>query len=265
MQTRTPDQKERRSVVVTGASTGLGRAIATAFGALGWKVAIGARRADRLAETETAVTAAGGEVFAHPLDVTEPASIQAFYDAAEAALGPLEVLVNNAGMTTPGPVASLSADELKRVFETNTLGAIFCAQESIRRWERAGFERGDLIFISSETAARPWPQNLPYGASKAALEHLARGLRLELAGTGTRISVIQLGPAESEFGFGWDPEKTEAATLAWAESRVLLHGAMMKPEEVADGVVLTVCAPRGVEVHDLVIKPTHPTGGGSAA
>jgi len=258
MQAWTAHPPTPRTVVVTGASTGLGRAIAVGFGALGWRVAIGARRGDRLAETAQALEAAGGQAFAHPLDVTNPDSIAAFYDASEDALGLLEVLVNNAGMTTPGPVLSLSTEELSRVFATNTLGAVYCARESVQRWERRGYDRGDLIFISSETASRPWPHNLPYGASKAALEHLARGLRLELAGTGTRTSIIQLGPAESEFGFGWDPERTAEATRAWVEARVLPHHAMMSAEEVASAVVLAATAPRGVEVHDLVIKPSHP-------
>lgn len=252
------ERNEPRTVVVTGASTGLGRAIAISFGALGWPVAIGARRADRLEETARSVEAAGGRVFAHPLDVSNAGSVSDFYDAAEAELGRLEVLVNNAGMTTPGPIAKLSPEEIRQVFETNTLGAIYCARESIHRWQRDGFDCGDLVFISSETAAKPWPQNLPYGASKAALEHVARGLRLELAGTGTRTSIVQLGPAESEFGFGWDPERIEEARRAWGEARVLTHPAIMTADEVASGVVLAVTAPRGVEVHDLVIKPTHP-------
>ena len=251
------DRPAPRTAVVTGASTGLGRAVAVALGELGWKVAIGARRADRLAETASAVTDAGGSVFAHALDVTDADSVGRFFTAAESALGSIEVLVNNAGMTTPGPIAALSAEEIRRVFETNTLGSIFCAQEAIRRWQRDDRDDADLVFISSETADRPWPQNLPYGASKAAIEHIARGLRLELAESGTRISIVQLGPAESEFGFGWEPQKMERVVRAWNESRVLTHPAMMTAEQVARGVVLVLTAPRGVEVHDLVIKPTH--------
>ena len=118
----------QRTAIVTGASAGLGRAIATALGELGWKVGIGARRLDRLDETAEAVTKAGGTPFAHVLDVTDPDSVARFFDAAEAALGGLEVLVNNAGMTTPGPLAELSANEVRQVFETNTLGSIYCAQ-----------------------------------------------------------------------------------------------------------------------------------------
>ena len=253
----TEDRPTPRTAVVTGASVGLGRAIAIALGEIGYRVAIGARRLDRLDETAAGVREAGGEVFAHALDVTDAASVTGFFEAAESALGPVEVLVNNAGMTTPGPISELSADEVRAVFETNTLGSIYCAQETVRRWQRDARSDGHIVFISSETASRPWPQNLPYGASKAAIELIARGLRLEIDDSGNRISIVQLGPAFSEFGFGWDPAKMASVTAAWNESRVLTHPGMMAPEEVARAVVLTVTAPPGVEVHDLVIKPTH--------
>jgi NAD(P)-dependent dehydrogenase (short-subunit alcohol dehydrogenase family) len=251
------DPVPTRTAMVTGASVGLGRAIATGLGELGWRVAIGARRRDRLEETAAAVEQAGGAVFSHELDVTDADSVARCFDAAEAALGPIEVLVNNAGMTTPGPLAALGPAEVRRVFETNTLGAIFCTQEVVRRWQRDGRSDGHLVFISSETADRPWPQNLPYGASKAAIEHIARGLRIELDETGNRISIVQLGPAISEFGYGWDPERMEGSLRAWNEARVWTHPGVMTAEEVARGVVLAITSPRGVEVHDLVIKPTH--------
>jgi len=153
----TSQESDPRTAIVTGASGGLGRAIATALGKLGWKVGVGARRLDRLEETAEAVRKAGGTPFAHPLDVRDADSVARFFEAAEAELGVLEVLVNNAGMTTPGPLASLSADEVRQVFETNTLGSIYCAQEIVRRWQREGHHGGDLVFISSETGARPWP------------------------------------------------------------------------------------------------------------
>ena len=96
------------------------------------------------------------------------------------------------------------------------------------------------------------------------VEHIARGLRLELEGTGARVSIIQLGPAQSEFGFGWEPERMKEALAAWNEARVWSHPAMMAAEDVARGVVLALTAPRSVEVHDLVMKPTHGPGDGQA-
>lgn len=247
-----------RTALVTGASSGLGRAIAIELGALGWRVAIGARRVDRLEETADAVREAGGTAFAHALDVADPRSVAAFFDAAESALATIEVVVNNAGMTTPGPIADLEPEAIRRTFEINTLGSIYCAREAIRRWASAGTRDGDLVFVSSETADDPWPQNLPYAASKAAVEHVARGLRGELEGTGARVSIVQLGPALSEFGFGWDPEVFVGAVELWKRLHHLPHDGMMSGEEVARAVVHVLAAPRGVEVHDVVIKPSFP-------
>jgi len=102
--------------------------------------------------------------------------------------------------------------------------------------------------------------NLCYGASKAAIELIARGLRLELAETGNRVSIVQLGPAQSEFGFGWEPVRMAEAIRAWSEARVWTHPGTMTAEDVARAVVLALTAPRGLEVHDLVIKPTRPIG-----
>jgi len=257
-------QSAARTAAVTGASVGLGRAVAVALGGLGWRVAIGARRSDRLDETAAEVRAAGGVAFAHALDVTDPASVARFFEAATSELGTIEVLVNNAGIASPGPLVSQTADEVRRTIETNLLGAVYCSQETMRGWQRADFADGDLVFISSETANCPWPQNLPYGASKAAVEHIARGLRLELEGTGARVSIIQLGPAQSEFGFGWEPERMKEALAAWNEARVWSHPAMMAAEDVARGVVLALTAPRSVEVHDLVMKPTRGPGDDTA-
>ena len=116
------------------------------------------------------------------------------------------------------------------------------------------------MFISSETCARPWPQNLSYGASKAAIELIAQGLRLELGESRARVSIVQLGPADSEFGFSWTPESMAEATKVWIQAGVWTHAGTMAAEEVARGVVLALTAPRGLEVHDLVIKPTRPPG-----
>ena len=90
---------ESKTVVVTGASSGVGAAIAAAFGTLGWRVAVGARRSDKLEETARAIKAAGGKAFAHALDVTSAESIDAFFAASEAAFGAIDVIVNE---TAPG-------------------------------------------------------------------------------------------------------------------------------------------------------------------
>ena len=98
----------RRTALVTGASSGIGAALARTFAGLGWSVAVGARRSDRLQETAAAIEAAGGKPFAARLDVTEPESIDSFFRDAEKALGAIDVVVSNAGIGTPGLAHELS-------------------------------------------------------------------------------------------------------------------------------------------------------------
>src|SRR5688500_5730416 len=98
--------------MVSGASSGIGRATAAALGELGWAVALGARRDDRLEEAAAEVADAGAEPFAHHLDVTDPASVDQFFTASEDELGPVDVLVNNAGMSIPGELHRAAVDDV---------------------------------------------------------------------------------------------------------------------------------------------------------
>ena len=118
-----------RTAIVTGATAGIGLAIAEAFGALGWRVAIGARREDRLDDAVAAVARAGGRGFGHVLDVTDPASVDAFVTAAEKALGPIDVLVNNAGLVaSPGRCTSCARSRSASTLETGLLGSLLMSR-----------------------------------------------------------------------------------------------------------------------------------------
>ena len=111
---------EPRTVIVTGASLGIGRAIAEAFADLGWRIAIGARNAERLGEVVDSVGARGGKAFAHALDVRDELSVETFCSAAQEALGPIDVLINNAGGAHPGRLHEMSYDDIR--FEKSTDG-----------------------------------------------------------------------------------------------------------------------------------------------
>ena len=114
-----------RTAVVSGASSGIGAATAIEMGRQGWQVAIGARRADRLEETAKRLEAAGGRAFVHPLDVTQPESVDAFCSAVERALGPVDLLVNNAGQNLPVLIHEATEEELRSDLEVNLLGAMW--------------------------------------------------------------------------------------------------------------------------------------------
>ncbi len=172
---------EPRTAIVTGASSGIGRAIAGAFGALGWRVALGARRIERLDETGAEVRDAGGEPFTHYLDVADPSSIAAFFAAAEGALGGVDVLVNNAGVASPGWLDQIPVEEIEREVATNLLGPILATRLAVASM-RARDSGGDVVFITSDATRHPRPRMATYTATKGGVEALASVLAMELRG-----------------------------------------------------------------------------------
>jgi NAD(P)-dependent dehydrogenase (short-subunit alcohol dehydrogenase family) len=254
----TDDVDDRRTALVTGASSGIGAAIAIAFGGLGWRVAIGARRAEPLAETASAIDDAGGRGFAHPLDVCDPNSVDEFFAAAECALGPVDVLVNNAGIAVPGALHEVDDDVHRRVVETNLLGPIYVTRRAIRSLLDRGAP-GDLVFISSDVTAHPRPQMPAYGASKAGLEQLATILALELEGTGIRTSVVRVGPTLTSFGDGWNPEIFETLMPQWQRFGFQRHWHTNDTATVARAVVSVVTLEPGSTISVLEVQPTPPS------
>jgi NAD(P)-dependent dehydrogenase (short-subunit alcohol dehydrogenase family) len=246
-----------RTAVVTGASSGIGQAIAVALGGLGWRVAVGARRVDKLADTAEQITAAGGIPFARALDVTDPASVDDFFAATEAALGPVDVLVNNAGIAQPGALHDVDDDTHRRVIETNLLGPIFTARRAVQSL-LARDAPGDLVFISSDITVHARPKMPAYGASKAGLEHLAHTLSLELEGTGIRSGVVRVGPTLTSFGDGWDAQIFESLLPEWERYGVQRHWNTMDVTNVARAVVMMVTSDPGMFVPLVELQPSPP-------
>jgi NADP-dependent 3-hydroxy acid dehydrogenase YdfG len=245
-----------RTAIVTGATVGIGRAIAEAFGALGWRVAIGARREDRLGEAAAAVTRAGGRGFGHVLDVADAASVDAFVGAAEKELGPVDVLVNNAGMSKPGALHLQSAEHIGAAIATGLVGSLLMSRRVLASLLPAG-RPGDIVFVSSRAAALPWPRQVPYTAAKAGLEAAAAALRIELAGTGVRSLVVRVGDTvATEFASGWGPAEFEDVAY-WGKLGLLLGG-WLQPPQVAGAVVAAVTSPRGVALETVVVNPEPP-------
>jgi NAD(P)-dependent dehydrogenase (short-subunit alcohol dehydrogenase family) len=245
-----------RTAIVTGATSGIGRAIAEAFGARGWRVAIGARREDRLDDAAAAVAVAGGRGFGHVLDVSDPASVDAFVTAAEKALGPIDVLVNNAGVSKPGPLHESSPEQIAEAIATGLLGSLLMSRRVLGSLLPAG-RPGDIVFVSSRAAVVPWPRQVPYTAAKAGLEAAAAALRVELAGTGVRSLIVRVGDTvATEFASGWGP--AELAAVAYWSKLGLLAGSWLQPAQVADAVVAAVTSPRGVSLETVVVNPEPP-------
>ncbi len=249
----------RRVALVTGASSGIGRVIAIELGRLGWPVALGARRVDRLDETAAEVEAAGGEPFAHALDVTEGASIDAFVSAAERALGPVDVLVNNAGMATPGWLHAVPVDALRREVATNLLGPILLSRLVIASLRERGAP-GDLVFITSDASRNARPRMATYTATKAGLEALAHALAMECEGSGIRSTTVRVGPTLSEFGFGWDMDELADIMAYWPHFGLQRHNGVLDPSAIARAVVVAVTAPPGVHFDTVEVQPEAPVG-----
>jgi len=246
----------RRTALVTGASSGIGAAIAEALGALGWSVAIGARRIDPLKQVAAQIEAAGGTAFAHELDVSKLGSIEAFVAASEQSLGPIDTVVSNAGTSTPGRLFELSEDDLRREIDTNLLGPMLLTRLMLPNLiERRS---GDLVFISSQNAVIPRPLQLGYTATKAGLEAMVRVLQMELEGSGVRATTVRPGPTRSNFGMDWDPVAIKRVLASWKHWGVQRHHRYLPAQAIAAAVVHAVTAPAGTHFDLIQVNPEGP-------
>ena len=254
-------ESRQRVALVTGASSGIGAATALALASHGCKVAIGARRLERLDEVARQIGERGAEVFAQALDVTVPDSIEAFYSAAENALGAIDVVVNNAGICRPGLLHETEEGDLEAEVEVNLLGPMRLARLAIRRM-LADKRSGDLVFISSENAVVPRTFQIGYTATKMGLEGVARVLRMELEGSGIRSTIVRPGPTGSEFGHDWDPGLIKRVLDSWKYWGVQRHFEMLPAESVAQAVVTAVFAPPGTQLDVIQVMPEGPSSSG---
>jgi len=186
-----------RVAVVTGASSGLGRHFAATLAAAGAKVAIAARRVERLSELAREIEAAGGRALPVGLDVTDPDSVQDCVAAAENELGPISVLVNNAGVGFPEAALDLGEAEWERVIATNLTGAWRMARETARHMVRLG-HGGSLVNVASVLGLGGGAQGVAYCASKAAVVNMTRALAIDLARHEIRVNALAPGYFDSE-------------------------------------------------------------------
>jgi len=256
-----------RTALITGASSGLGAAMEAHIAARGWKVAIGARRRDRLEQTAEKARAAGAaEVFAGELDVSDPDSVDRFFEASEKALGPADVIVNNAGASRFHWLEQTDPRWLRTEVETNLIGPMLVTHRALTPLLGANTP-GDIVMVSSDAARRPRPGQLAYGASKAGLENYADALSMSLEGTGIRVIKLRLGPAISEFGLAWDlsPENLKKQVAWWygfglRDARMMTKENMglLMPDDVARTVVHAVTQPRHVLLDTIELQPSVP-------
>jgi len=248
-----------RIAAISGGSAGIGRAVAEALGRLGWKVALGARGEQRLAAAGEAVRAAGGTPFTRRLDVTDAADVDAFFDAADASLGPVDAVVCCAAHALPGRLHERPADLIRAEIEVGLIGALLFARRGIRGMvDRGG--PGDVLFVSSTTAAVPWPHLATYAASKAGVEQAARTIALELEGTGIRASVVRVGNTTgTDWARDWTSADLSRAWEDWPRFGLLRHPALMQPAQVAHAIVAALTAPPGMQLDLVTVNPVAPS------
>jgi len=229
---------ERRAILVTGASRGIGAAIARAFAAAGDRVAVHYGRSAAAAEEVAASLTGDGHVVVGA-DIADPEAVRRMVDSAAAELGGLSVLVNNAGVFQPHPIAETSYEEWQRAWQltvnVNLLGAAnasWCAAQHIIRGGG-----GSIVNVSSRGAFRGEPRQPAYGASKAALIALGQSLARALGPHG--ISVTSVAPALVDTGMAAENLAGERGARRRAESPI---GRLATPQEVAAAVVFLASA-----------------------
>jgi NAD(P)-dependent dehydrogenase (short-subunit alcohol dehydrogenase family) len=182
---------EKRVILVTGCSSGIGRATAVALAARGHRVFASARNRNDLAELER------GDLAALALDVTEPATIHAAVGAVLSRAGRIDVLVNNAGYAQYGAAEEVTLDEWRAQFDVNVFGTLAVTQAVLPAMRKQ--RSGTIVNISSVAGKLGIPFAAPYCASKHALEAISDALRVEIAPFGIRVVLIEPGPIESRF------------------------------------------------------------------
>jgi NAD(P)-dependent dehydrogenase (short-subunit alcohol dehydrogenase family) len=193
-------------VVVTGASSGIGRATAVAFGAAGARVALVARRQVELERVAAEIAAAGGRAHVVAADVTERAQVEACFDAVTREYGPIDVVVNNAGILRPAPVTELAAEDLDAMLRVNLFGALFVMQAAVPRMRAQ--DGGTIVNVASLAGRRGVTPLGGYCATKFALVGLTEALRTELDGSGVHVALVLPGVVETPMAeaIDQDPE-----------------------------------------------------------
>lgn len=240
--------------VVTGASAGIGAAVARALAAAGMAVVLGARRAEKLAGICHDIRAAGGTADAVATDMRDEALVERLIAAAIERHGHLDALVNNAAIGTLRTIADGRTDEWRAIFETNVLGTLVACRAALRHMLPQG--HGDILNMTSASAHEAWPYLAVYAGSKAAIHTLSRGLRAEVAGRGIRVMTIEIhNVMGTDFASNFEPTVLPVALTRWQELGLLTRESpMIQPEDVARAVVFQLSQPDPASVHHLTIR-----------
>jgi NAD(P)-dependent dehydrogenase (short-subunit alcohol dehydrogenase family) len=234
-----------RRILIVGASAGIGRAVARAASEVGARVAVAARRRDRLDEL---VAQLGSTAMATECDVRDGDAVPAAVDRVVEQFGGLDDLVYAAAVTKLGALDAAGADEWHEVLDTNLVGASLALRAAVPHLARSG---GRAYVLSSDSVAYPFPGLGPYAASKAALDKMIEAWRGEHDDVGF-VRVI-IGPTTTDAAAAWDPTLSASYFQLWADRGLLRDGLVpQSPDEVAERLVAVLADPTAPDDVELL-------------
>jgi NADP-dependent 3-hydroxy acid dehydrogenase YdfG len=235
----------RKVVLVTGASSGIGRATAIRLAAAGHPVVLGARRADRLDALVAEIEATGGQALAVPLDVTDASSAHGFAEAALAHFGRIDVLVSNAGVMPLSPLSAGLVHEWDRMIDVNVRGLLHSIAATLPTMLAQG--TGHVVTIASVGAFEVSPTAAVYCGTKYAARAITEGLRQE-SPRSVRVTTVSPGVTESELASTITDESAAAAMVAYRAEAV-------PADAIARAVAYAVDERPDVDVNEIVVRP----------
>jgi NADP-dependent 3-hydroxy acid dehydrogenase YdfG len=239
---------EGRLAVVTGASSGIGEAVARALAGEGATVALLARRKDRLDRLASELQSKGAEARAYEVDVTDEEAVRDVAERVRGDLGRADCLVNNAGQMLLGLFAEQDPDEWRRMIDLNVTGVLETTKAFLDQLTDGG---GDLVNISSVAGRRARPTTSAYNATKWGMNGWSEALRVELLPHRVRVIVVEPGMVRTELADHiTDEQLREGMRTKWDEIEALT------PEDVAASVVFAVSQPERVSLNEILIRPT---------
>lgn len=235
--------------IITGASSGIGHATAVALSRAGAKVAVGARRTDRLESLKNEIEKNGGEVFVQKLDVTKKSECDSFVDEVVKKWGTVDILVNNAGLMPLSFFKNRKVDEWDQMIDVNIKGVLYCTAAAIPHMHSK--KSGHIVNISSVAGRIVFPAGSVYCATKHAITALSEGLRQEFSvRSNIRVTCVEPGVVATEL----TNTITDESLSAFVESTKKMEA--LKADDIANAIVYAVEAPNHVNVNEILIRPT---------
>jgi len=236
--------------LVTGAGSGIGRAVALALQADGYDVVLAGRRAGPLEETKSMATSAGGRMLVCPADISDPASVTALFDTTRQQFGRLDLLFNNAGIMPPAvPLEDLAIEQWREAVDINLTGSFLCAREAIRMMKAQEPRGGRIINNGSISAEAPRPFSAAYTATKHAITGLTKSIALDGRAHDIACGQIDIGNAATEMTDAADTGFLQANGAVAPEPR-------MDVRHVADAVLYMANLPLGANVPFMTVMAT---------